>query len=342
MQGAKDLEDTGKHVVPESNGVVAQTPLQESDEGMVETTAPESNGVVAQTPLPEAEKPVVQIPYQIPVNSVSMPVGNSVWGTGNQGAAAPWRGHGGVPQTSSPQPDLKSVPASGTTVVQSKQTSQVSRVRSKSVSKPDVMSAQALRERCRQLCLSVFFHEQAPVRSLGFTSSLAGEGKTFLAVVMAYVLANDSSQPVTLLECNWEHPCLYELFGFSATPGLAEWLRGECNQTAICHRVDHDLTVIPAGDARGDAVKLLQQVRQKGLLGTSNGLWIVDLPAIVSTAYGSLAASMVESLVVVVHAGVTPDSMIAETCAQLKDLPVQGILLNQLESRIPRWIRRIL
>jgi len=314
MQEAKDREDAGELVVPKSNEVVAEMLL------------------------PEAEKPVVQIP----VNSVSMPAGNPVEGTGNQGTAAPWQGHEGAPQTPSPQPDLKSVPASGTAVVQSKQTSQVSRVHSKSVSKRDVMSAQALRERCRQFCLSVFFREQVPVRSLGFTSSLAGEGKTLLAMVTADVLASDSSQPVTLLECNWEHPCLHEHFGFSATPGLAEWLRGECYQTAICHRVDHNLTVIPAGDARRDAVKLLQQIQQKSLLGTSNGLWIVDLPAIVSTAYGSLAASIVESLVVVVHAGVTPDSMIAEACAQLKDLPVQGILLNQLESRIPRWIRQLL
>lgn len=202
--------------------------------------------------------------------------------------------------------------------------------------------AQAHRERCRQLCLSIFFREQAPVRSLGFTSSLAGEGKTFLAMMAADVLASDSSKPVTLLECNWEHPCLHKHFGFSATPGLAEWLRGECDGTAICHRVDHNLTVIPAGDARRDAVKLLQQLRQIGISKAYDGLLIVDLPAIVSTAYGSLAASIVESLVVVVHAGVTPDGMIAEACAQLKDVPVQGILLNQLESRIPRWIRRLL
>jgi len=34
--------------------------------------------------------------------------------------------------------------------------------------------------------------------------------------------------------------------------------------------------------------------------------------------------------------------MIAETCSQLKDLPVHGLLLNQVESSIPRWLRQIL
>ena len=80
---------------------------------------------------------------------------------------------------------------------------QVSHAGLHSISKRDIARAQMLQERCRQLCLSVFFREHAPVRSLGFTSSLVGEGKSFLAVVTAGVLSDDSSSPVTLLECNW-------------------------------------------------------------------------------------------------------------------------------------------
>lgn len=202
-----------------------------------------------------------------------------------------------------------------------------------------------LEERCRQLCLSTFFREQAPVRSLGFTSSIGGEGKSLLSLVTAQVLARDSTTPVTLLECNWEHPSLHEYFGLPSTPGLAEWLGEECDETDIRYVVDHNLTVIPAGNGRRDAVKLLQRVRQKGLLGTlscSSELLIVDLPAIVTTGYGATAASLVESLIVVVRAGVTPASMLAEACAQLKDLAVEGVLLNQVQSRIPGWIRQVL
>lgn len=210
---------------------------------------------------------------------------------------------------------------------------------------PGARDIYLLREQCRQLCLSLFFREHAPIRSLGFTSSLNGEGKSFLALVAADVLANDSSEPVTLLECNWENPFLHQHFGFPATPGLAEWLHGECSETAILRRISRNLTVIPAGDGKGDAVALLQHVRQRGLvnmLGRSNRPLVVDLPSLVPTAYGSLAASLVESLIVVVRAGVTPDSVIAEACARLTDLPVHGLILNQVASRVPRWIRQIL
>jgi len=224
-------------------------------------------------------------------------------------------------------------------------TRQVKPPHSKRIDKRDAAEAQIVQEQCRQLCLSLFFSQHAPVRSLGFTSSIAGEGKSFLAVVTAGVLASDSSNPVTLVECNWEHPNLHEYFGFPAVPGLAEWLRNECSEANIRYQVGGNLTVIPAGNKKQDAVKLLQQVRQKGLLDTlasSNELVIVDLPAIATTSYGSLAASLVESLIVVIRAGVTPDLQVAEACRRIEDLPVQGMILNQVGSRIPRWIRDLL
>ena len=249
----------------------------------------------------------------------------------------------GVPiaETPMPEPDAQH-PAQ--TQIPQRSTPKLYRPLSKRANR-EVVEAQLLQEHCRSLCLSTFFCEHAPVRSLGFTSSLSGEGKTFLAMVTAGILADDSSKSVTLLECNWEHPCLHEHFGFLPTPGLAEWLRGECTETIIRHQVRYNLTFIPAGDGKQDVMKLLRYIRQRGLLnilGHSSGLLVVDLPALLPTASGLLAASLVESLVVVIRAGVTPDLLIAETCTKLKNLPVQGLILNQMESRIPRWIRQML
>jgi Mrp family chromosome partitioning ATPase len=211
--------------------------------------------------------------------------------------------------------------------------------------KQDLMSARLLRERCRQLSLSLFFREQAPVRSIGFTSTLGGEGKTFMARMMATVLADDSSEPVALVECNWDHPTLHEYYGLPATPGLAEWLRGECSEAAIRHQVSYNLTVIPAGSADQDVVRLLRQLRHEGLLqvlAAPNEFLVVDLPPIMTSGYGMLAAGLVEALLLVVRAGVTPNNLIAETCEQLKDLPVEGIVLNQVKSHVPRWIRQMM
>ena len=241
-------------------------------------------------------------------------------------------------------PPIVETPLPSTTVVYAKKPAARKSQPSK-LNKKDIASAHMLQERCRQLCLSLFFRENAPVRSLGFTSSIHGEGKSFLAQVTAQTLAHDSTEPVTLIECNWEHPSLHEYFDIPATPGLAEWLRGICDEDDIRYQVDGNLTVIPAGNGSQDAVKLLKQIQKNGLLKTfrrSNELYILDLPPIATNGYSTLAASLLESIVIVARAQVIPDKMIAETCTQLKDLPVHGIILNQGESRIPNWLRQML
>jgi len=175
---------------------------------------------------------------------------------------------------------------------------------------------------------------------------MGGEGKSFLALVTAQVLAQDSIEPVTLIECNWEHPTLHDHFDIPATPGLAEWLRGSCQESEIRYRVNDNLTVIPAGDGMQDAVKLLKRARQQGLaqmFGHANELFILDLPPVITSSYGSLAAGLVETVVVIVRSEAVPANVLAETCARLKEYSsLHGIILNQRNSRIPRWIQQIL
>lgn len=200
----------------------------------------------------------------------------------------------------------------------------------------DEKKVHLIEELCRSFCLSLFFRQQEPVRSLGITSSVSGEGKSFVATMIAHVLANDSPLPVLLVECNWENASLHNYFGFPPTPGLAEWLRGECRESDIRYRIAENLTIIRAGNGKQHAVRMLQQIARRGFVGSlarGNENLIIDLPPIITTSYGLFAASMVEALALVVRSGVTPDHLVADACAFLKSLPLQGIILNQVPYR---------
>ncbi|MBO0777498.1 MAG: hypothetical protein J2P37_01610 [Ktedonobacteraceae bacterium] len=205
----------------------------------------------------------------------------------------------------------------------------------------------ALHDRCRQLGNTLFWQKQIAAHCLGFTSAIKGEGKTFLAAMMARALAADSTRSVLLVECTWDQPQFHSLFKCAARPGLAELLRGECGVEEALHPVQHNLIVVTAGDGSHDAVKLLQLLRQRGLQNVfgskyAGDLFILDLPAVLTTPYGVLAAELAETLCIVVRAGITSEMMIAEAHQQLKHLSVQGVLLNEVESKIPRWIRQLL
>ncbi len=214
-----------------------------------------------------------------------------------------------------------------------------------SASKRAIEEAQMLRLRCKQMCVSTFFQEHTTVRSLGFTSAIHGEGKSFLARLSAEAMAEDDSTPVTLIECNWEHPTLSTAFNLRPGPGLAEWLLEDCSIAAIRQQVKPNLTVIPAGDGKNNTVGLLRAFQQRGtldLLTRPGEVLIIDLPSITTTTYGQLAARLVDAIILVVRMGVTPESLITEASNMLKDLPVQGVIFNQVMSQTPRWLRQIL
>ncbi len=204
---------------------------------------------------------------------------------------------------------------------------------------------QAFLNRCRQIGTSLFFEESTSIRSLGFTSAIPGEGKTFLARLTAEAMAQENDVPVTLLECNWEHPTLADAYNLASGPGLSDLLLGRCSLGAVRRQVVSNLTVIPAGDNTSSAAKLLRDLQQKGvhnLLNSPDEVLILDLPATTTTAYGPLAAHLADALILVVRKGVTPESSVAAACNALKDLPMRGVIFNQIVSRIPGWLRRIL
>src|SRR5262245_43656846 len=130
----------------------------------------------------------------------------------------------------------------------SKQAHKLRRVRAK-----DATQVRLLREQCQKFYLSILNRdrdEQTSPRSLGFTGPDGGECRTTLALTTASILSNEMGMATTLLECNWVHPCLHKHFGLAQTPGLAEWVRQECDVLDIRHAVGSNLTVILAGNGR--------------------------------------------------------------------------------------------
>ena len=202
-----------------------------------------------------------------------------------------------------------------------------------------------LQTQCLKTSLAILSRPTRHARSLGFTSAVAGEGKSYLAALTATALADRTHRPVTLVDCNWDNPSLHARFDVAETPGLAEWLRQECDIAQVRHAVSPCLTVIPAGNALSDTVTLTDALRAAGplhLLTQPDEALIVDMAPILTTPYGALLAQQLDAVLLVVRAGVTWDSYVREACHELSASPVEGVVLNATRSRIPRWLQRIL
>ena len=194
-------------------------------------------------------------------------------------------------------------------------------------------------------CLPLFFDEINPVRSLGFTSAVVGEGKTLLAWLLSHAVATTTHRRIVLVECDWDRPTFSNDLNLQGSPGLAEYLCGMNKRTEVRYEVVPNLTVVPAGVGDGNPMTSLAALQQEQLydrIADPGELVIVDLPSILGSYYGALVARTAESLLLVVRAAATPSSLVSRARDELKQQRVEGIILNQVHTRIPRWLQSLL
>lgn len=187
---------------------------------------------------------------------------------------------------------------------------------------------------------SVDAPDEFPV--IGVTSALESEGRTTIATGIAAALATDQDAPVVLVEADLSHPGVHQVLGIAPTPGVCEYLRGECSLTTALRQVSDRLYVLPAGEAHGEAPRLLRQLTTTDLstrLNTSGALLVLDLPPVLSSSYGVLACTMADALAFVVRAGQTRDDQVRDALKRLDESTVRGLVLNGSQPQLPRWLR---
>src|SRR5215472_2684224 len=81
-------------------------------------------------------------------------------------------------------------------------------------------------------------------RMLGVTSAQRREGRTTVALAMAYVLCRWHRQAVALVDMDFEEPMLARRQRLEAAPGLAELACGDAPVADVMHELDSGLFVV--------------------------------------------------------------------------------------------------
>lgn len=198
-------------------------------------------------------------------------------------------------------------------------------------------------EHFRRIYLSMqSVSEQDVLPVIGVTSAIAGEGRTTVSTGIAAAMAADLESPVVLVEADLSHPGVNRVLGIAPQPGICEYLRGESDLSTALRQISDRLFVLPAGDSRGEASRLIRQLATGDLrkrLVTSGALIVLDLPPILSSSYGVLATSMAESLAFVVRSGFTSDKQVEDALSRVDENMVRGLVLNGAQPHLPRWLR---
>jgi Mrp family chromosome partitioning ATPase len=179
---------------------------------------------------------------------------------------------------------------------------------------------------------------------LGITSSIGGEGVTFVARSLALVVANDTGRRVCLVDLNWWAPEPWP-GDDGSQPGLADVIRdGLPLDNALIPTGTPGLSFLPPGQAAVAERPLLANSTEldKALVELSETFdhVLIDLPAIRSTSEALRLAESCRSVAVVVTQGVTPEDEVKAVVDELHAINLLGVILNRNSTKIPRVLRR--
>jgi protein-tyrosine kinase len=175
-----------------------------------------------------------------------------------------------------------------------------------------------------------------PLRTLLVTSSVPGEGKTFVTSNLAQAIVRQPDRRVLIIDADLRCSRLHVPLGAPAAPGLTDYLRGEAGEMEVVqHGQDGNLCLIPGGNEVTNPSELLSNGKLKTLLDRVTPVfdWVIlDSPPCLPVADASVLADLVDGVLIVVRAASTPALTGQRACQELQGRNVVGVVLNAVEE----------
>jgi protein-tyrosine kinase len=171
-------------------------------------------------------------------------------------------------------------------------------------------------------------------------SAMPGDGKTFTSINLGLSLALEKDRSVVLVDADVAKAHLSRTFGVQNERGLMDLLRDE--------RLDVDsvilptdvpgLSLLPAGKTSDSATELLASARMEHIASQISArdprrIVLFDSAPLLITSEAMAVAGVVGQIVMVVRAGVTPQSAVLDAIDLLGEGKTIGLVLNQADEQ---------
>jgi capsular exopolysaccharide synthesis family protein len=171
------------------------------------------------------------------------------------------------------------------------------------------------------------------LKTVLFTSSLPGEGKSTSAVNYAVVLAQKGVR-VLLVDADLRRPSLYRILRTSNLIGLSSWILGEIQaEPLVPIKSIPTLHFIPSGPKIASPSEVLGSMRFRSLIERWEAEYdyiIIDSAPVLSVSDSVSIASWADAVLVVARYGVTPLPALirAKNILSRANARIHGIILN--------------
>jgi exopolysaccharide/PEP-CTERM locus tyrosine autokinase len=176
------------------------------------------------------------------------------------------------------------------------------------------------------------------------TSSVPGEGKSFVSLNLALSIAAERDYTVVLIDADTTRPSLSQLLGAASSYGLLDLLESTHSHAAnaLLSTNVEKLYVLPAGKRRRHATELLasevmEQLVQRLATECADRILIFDTPPLLAAPEPAVLASYMGQILVVAEADKTTQGTLKSALATIETCPVVRMLLNKAPSANERY-----
>ena len=179
-----------------------------------------------------------------------------------------------------------------------------------------------------------------PANLIMLTSSLPGEGKTFIAINLAISLSAELDRRVLLVDADVSKGGLTEQLGIPAHRGLSDLLyeTNYSSEDAVLTSNIERLSILPAGGNTDQIDELfaseLMSVITRELAATDpDRVVLFDAPPLLATTEAAVLARHMGQVVLVVEANRTPQDAVTHSVPQLEGCANVSMILNKTSQR---------
>lgn len=174
------------------------------------------------------------------------------------------------------------------------------------------------------------------LRTVMFTSAMPGEGKTLLAVNIAYAMSQIENAKVLLVDADLRRPSVANFLKMSVTKGLGTYLTKGDRLDQVCWELTPSLHVVPTQECSEDAAELLHGTRMQEFLAQVRGEYnfvLFDGPPLFPIVDAQVLGSLMDGVVLVARADNTPFDL-ANQASEIVKNKLIGTILNCVD-RLP-------
>ena len=177
-------------------------------------------------------------------------------------------------------------------------------------------------------------HVANGVRSVMVTSAVEGEGKTFVAVNLAWTLSRSFGKRVLLVDGDMRNPSIHRLLRLDPGTGLARAVQRPGDRPDA-RMLSPTLSVVVGGAPDPDPVAWVVSEAAQRFLREARDRFdcvVVDTPPALAFPDAGLFAASLDACLMVVHAAATASTDAARAVEAIGATRILGVVLNQVAA----------